>query len=90
MSYRKEYDHRPRRTKMNSKRPSNVTTLPKDGEHVDRTIKRFLRKVKKSGIGDILKKRRFFEKPSVKRRKKAKRREAVIKKANNSKLSTKR
>lgn len=85
MSYRKDYDQRPRRTKMNSKRPSNVTTLPKEGEHIDRTIKRFLRKTKKSGIADEVKKNRFFEKPSVKRRKKAKRRDAVIKKLNNSK-----
>jgi small subunit ribosomal protein S21 len=82
MAYRnnRSRERNSNRHQISSKRPSNVTTLPKEGEHVDRTIKRFLRKVKKSGIGDILKKRRFFEKPSVKRRKKRKQRDATMRK----------
>ena len=51
-----------------------------DNEPIERTIKRFLRKVKKSGIADEYRKRRFFEKPSTKRRKQKLRREATIKK----------
>jgi len=43
-------------------------------------IKRFIRKVKKSGVADEYRKNRYFEKPSVKRRKEKKRREAVLRK----------
>ena len=62
------------------KDPSHVTVVPRRGEHPDRTIKRFLKKVKKSSILEELRERRFYEKPSAKRRKKKKRREKVLRK----------
>jgi len=52
-------------------RPLEVTV---DSEHVDRAINRLKRKMADEGILKELKKRRFFEKPSV--RKKRKMREA--------------
>jgi ribosomal protein S21 len=39
----------------------------------ERLIKKFSRKVKKNGIMDLVRKRRFFEKPSVKRKRKRER-----------------
>jgi small subunit ribosomal protein S21 len=76
----REYEYRSRNQNPKSSRPSHVTIEPKGNEHIDKTIKRFLRKVKKSGLADDYKKNRYFEKPSTKRRKEKKRREAVLKK----------
>jgi len=42
-------------------------------EENERLIKKFCRKVKKNGVLDVIKKRRFFEKPSVKRKRKRER-----------------
>lgn len=61
-------------------KPSHVTVVPRKNEHPDKLIKRFMRKFKKTGILDELRDRRFYEKPSVKRRKKRKQRERVLKK----------
>jgi small subunit ribosomal protein S21 len=76
----RDYDHKTRKPDTKGASPSHVTITPKNNEPIERTIKRFLRKVKKSGIADEYKKRRFFEKPSTKRRKQKLRREATIKK----------
>ena len=58
-----------------SKRPINVavSSQTRDKSENERLIKKFCRKVKKSGILDTVKKRRFFEKPSVKRKRKKER-----------------
>jgi len=82
MSYRKNNykEEYVRRHNINSKSPSNVTVIPKQNEYIEKTIKRFLRKVKKSGIADEFRKRRFFEKPSAKKRRKSKQREARLRK----------
>jgi len=61
-------------------RPSHVTVIPKRNEHPDKLIKRFMRKFKKAGVLDELRERRFYEKPSTKRRKKRKQRERVLRK----------
>tara|TARA_R100000005_G_C4900361_1_gene142829 strand:- start:196 stop:417 length:222 start_codon:yes stop_codon:yes gene_type:complete len=61
-------------------KPSHVTVVPRKNEHPDKLIKRFMRKFKKTGILDELRDRRFYEKPSVKRRRKRKQRERVLKK----------
>ena len=81
-SYRnkRDYEYRSRKLPTKGTRPSHVTVEPKGNEPIERTIKRFLRKVKKSGIADEYRKRRFYEKPSVKRRKQRLRREATLKK----------
>ena len=92
MSYRRDERYRgyndgrrrepTRRVKYPEKKTSHVTVTPKGDEHVEKTIRRFIRKVKKSGLADEYKRRRFYEKPSVKERRKKLRREAVIRKAN--------
>ena len=76
----RDYEYRTRKLPIKGNRPSHVTVEPKGNEPIERTIKRFLRKVKKSGIADEYRKRRFYEKPSVKRRKQRLRREATLKK----------
>ncbi|MCX7829963.1 MAG: 30S ribosomal protein S21 [Acidobacteriota bacterium] len=43
----------------------------KDGETVEGALRRFKRKCEKAGILSELKKRQHYEKPSVKRKKKA-------------------
>lgn len=43
----------------------------KDGETVESALRRFKRKCEKAGILSELKKRQHYEKPSVKRKKKA-------------------
>ena len=62
-------------------RSSKISRItPKNNEPIDRTIKRFIRKVKKSGIAEEFRKRQYYEKPSMKKRKEKLRREATIKK----------
>ena len=52
--------------------PTNLVLKPRRNEPVEKFIKRFNRKMKKSGIIEEIKDRRFFRKPSeVKRRAKA-------------------
>ena len=43
----------------------------KDGENIDRALKIFKKQVEKAGIMSELRKRQHYEKPSVKRKKKA-------------------
>ena len=77
---KRDYEYRSRKLPSKGTRPSHVVVEPKGNEPIEKTIKRFLRKVKKSGIADEYRKRRFYEKPSVKRRKQRLRREATLKK----------
>jgi len=62
------------------KRASHVVIVPRNDRYVDRDIKKFLRKVKKNGILDEVRKRSYFEKPSVLRKRKARKREKVLRK----------
>ncbi len=55
-----------------SRKPVNVEVIIRDQEQVERMIKKFNRKVKKSGILEEVKERRYFTKKSVKRRLKRK------------------
>ena len=43
----------------------------KDGENIEGAIRRFKRKCEKAGVLSEIKKRQHYEKPSVKRKKKA-------------------
>mgnify|MGYP003113290219 CR=1 FL=1 len=53
---------------------TNISVRARRGEHPEKTIRRFIRKVKKSGILDEVRDRRYYTKPSdKKRREKAKR-----------------
>ena len=49
-------------------KPVNVEVVIHDQKQVERMIKKFSRKVKKSGLLEELKDRRYFTKKSVKRR----------------------
>jgi len=64
-----------------SKHPSHVTVQPKPGEHPERAIKRFLKKVKKEKVLEIYREKvDYYKKPSAIRRRKAIRRKALLKK----------
>jgi len=43
----------------------------RDGEDFDRALKRFVKKCERDGILTELRKRRFYEKPSIKKRRKS-------------------
>jgi len=55
-----------------SRKPVNVEVIVRDPDQTERMIKKFSRKVKKSGILDEVKERRFYTKKSIKRRLKRK------------------
>lgn len=61
-----------------SSRPSNLTVVVREGEHPDRAIKRFLKKCKNNRILDDYRKHEYFEKPSVKRKRKAHKRKRTL------------
>ena len=52
---------------------TNLVVRPRRGENIERTIKRFNRKVKKSGILNEYRDRQRFMKPSDKKRRAKKR-----------------
>ena len=55
-------------------KPVHIDVTVRDNETIERALKRFTRKVKKKGILEEVRERRYFVKPSdKKRRKKAKR-----------------
>ena len=58
-----------RRYSNKGKKPAHVSVTPRKNEHPERLIKRFIRKVKKERVIEQVRERRFYEKPSVKRRK---------------------
>ena len=58
----------------------NVKIRPRRNEPIARTIKRFIKKVKKEGIVEEVKERRRYLKPSEKKRKAKKRSDAKRKK----------
>ena len=59
-----------RRYSNRGNKPAHVSVTPRKNEHPERLIKRFIRKVKKERVLEQIRERRFYEKPSVKRRKK--------------------
>ena len=59
--------------------PVRVTALP--GENPDRLIQRFKRTISKAGVLKEVKKRKYYEKPSEKRRREAKDRAKAIRKS---------
>ena len=62
---------------MGRRTPVNVEVKIFDQDQVGRMIKKFTRKVKKSGLLDELRERRFYTKKSVKRRLKRKNKKRV-------------
>jgi small subunit ribosomal protein S21 len=58
-------------------------------ENVEVAIKKFLNKVKKSGLMEELQERKYFKKPSVKRNEEKRRRKRVLKKLKEEQVSDK-
>lgn len=58
----------------------NVVITPKKNESPERMIRRFTKKVKKEGILEEVRERRYYVKPSQKRRKKRLERKRVMRK----------
>ena len=67
---------------MGRRTPVHVEVKVNDQEQIERMIKKFSRKVKKCGILDEVRDRRYFTKPSVKRRMKKLEKQRLIKIAN--------
>lgn len=75
--------HRPGRLIIRSytSLPTNLRTvivlevIVQDGDNLERALRKFKRKVQRSGLYSELRKRRFYEKPSAQRKRK---REAAI------------
>lgn len=57
-----------------------VAVKAEKGESVDKLIRRFKKKIKKSDLMGQLRERRYYKKPSDKRKEKKRRRKAVLKK----------
>ena len=49
-----------------------MEVVVQDNESLDRALRRFKRKVQRSGLYSELRKRRYYEKPSVRKRRKMK------------------
>jgi len=63
-------------------KPINVEIYVRRGDSIDRAIRRFSKKVKKSGVLEDFIKRKFYEKPSVTRNKRNRMRKRLIEKEN--------
>ena len=57
---------------MGRRTPVNVEIIVRDQSQIERMIKKFSRKVKKSGVLEEVKKRKYYVKKSVKKRLKRK------------------
>ena len=60
----------------------NVEVYVRRGDSIDRAIRRFSKKVKKSGVLEDFIKRKFYEKPSVTRNRRNRLRKRVIEREN--------
>jgi small subunit ribosomal protein S21 len=58
----------------------NVQVRARRNESTENLIKRFSRKIKREGIIEEIRNRRFYEKPSVKKRRKKIRRKRILNK----------
>ena len=66
---------------MGKRTPVNVEIIIRDQSQVERMIKKFTRKCKKSGLFEELKKRRYFTKKSVKLKEKRERKRKLSQKS---------
>ena len=67
---------------MGRRTPVHAEIYIRDQEQFERMVKKFTRKVKKSGVLDEVREKRYFTKPSVKRRMKKLEKQRLIKIAN--------
>jgi len=61
-----------------SKSPINVEVYPRKNEAIERTLRRFTKKIKKEGILDKVREKLYYEKPSDEKRRMAKKRKGVL------------
>ena len=67
--------------RMSRKRPINVEISPRfPDEPLERMVKRFIKKMKKQKVLEEVRDRRYYEKPSTKRRKEAIKRKRLVQK----------
>ena len=69
-----------KRIKYSGNRPSNMSVYINEGEDQMKAIKRFIKKCKKEKIIEDVRERRYFVKPSTKRRLAEKNRQQTLKK----------
>ena len=62
------------------KKPINIEITPRRNEQPERMIRRFTKKVKKEGILEEVRERKYYVKPSEARRKKKRERDALMRK----------
>ena len=60
------------------KKAINAAVYPRRNDSPERMIRRFTKRVKKLGIIDEIKKRRYYEKPSIAKRRKAAERKRML------------
>ena len=77
---RKNKSHSIGRQMKVGKKASHATVYPNDKQPIERAIKKFMRKVKKSGIQELYKRYEYYEKPSEKRKRAARKRRRVLEK----------
>jgi len=65
-----------------SKRPVHIEIRPKKNETFERTLKRFKKKLRKIELMEQLREYSFYEKPSIKKRKKKIERKRMLKRLN--------
>jgi small subunit ribosomal protein S21 len=65
---------------MGRRTPVNIEVIIRHPDQTARMIKKFTKKVKKSGLFDELKSKEYYEKPSDKKRREKKKRKRVLKK----------
>ena len=63
---------------MSHRRPINVEVYPRKNEPIERTIKRFSKKIKKERVIEEFKENMYYEKPSEVKKRIAKRRKNTI------------
>ena len=70
----------------------NVSVERKEGEHIEKLIRRFVKRVKKEGILEEYREKMYYEKPSDKKRriKSAQKRAAQRKRAEQEKMDLER
>jgi len=65
---------------MSKKSPINAEVIVRKNEPIERALKRFIKKVKKEKILEDYREHMYYEKPSDKRKRMAKRRKATLEK----------
>jgi ribosomal protein S21 len=63
---------------MSKRRAVNVSVTPKQGEFIEKTIRKFMRKTKKEGFLQSLKKYEYYEKPSVQENRRRRKRKKTL------------